>query len=195
MTKKLNQTDFISKSMSVHNGIYSYDNSLYVNARTKVLITCGMHGDFEQQPNNHMQGQGCPRCKALAKLDKHTFIEKAKKTHGDLYNYDKTVYVTNKIKVLITCETHGDFEQTPNNHIQGRGCRKCGGKKKISTKSFIERCKEVHGNRYSYDDTQYVNRYTKVLITCKIHGDFEQQPNNHLRGNGCPECSKLSHGE
>ena len=35
----------------------------YVNNKTKVTIKCKHHGMFEQQPNNHISGQGCPKCK------------------------------------------------------------------------------------------------------------------------------------
>jgi hypothetical protein len=27
-----------------------------------------------------------------------------------------------------------------------------------------------------------------MIITCKIHGDFEQEANSHLQGSGCPKC-------
>lgn len=46
---------------------------------------------------------------------------------------------------------------------------------------------------YNYSKTNYINNRTKVVITCPIHGDFEQITWNHLVGNGCPHCksSKL----
>ena len=59
---------------------------------------------------------------------------------------------------------------------------------KHTTQSFIARAKEVHGNKYNYDKVDYQGYYTKVIITCPIHGDFLQTPGNHLEGRGCKEC-------
>lgn len=53
------------------------------------------------------------------------FIEKARAVHGDLYGYDRVVYVRSRDKVAITCKKHGDFEQIPNAHLSGRGCPSC----------------------------------------------------------------------
>ena len=55
-----------------------------------------------------------------------SFIIKAKKIHGDEYNYSKINYVNQKIKIVITCKKHGDFLQQPSNHLLGKGCLKCG---------------------------------------------------------------------
>lgn len=59
---------------------------------------------------------------------------------------------------------------------------------------FFEKCKEIHGNKYDYSKTKYINSSTKVTIICPEHGEFEQTPNNHRFGNGCPVCNE-SKGE
>lgn len=123
------------------------------------------------------------------------FIEKARAVHGDLYGYDHVVYVRNRDKVLITCKQHGDFEQRPKDHLAGQGCAKCAfestaAKKTQKTKDgFIERSHVVHGDKYDYLKTVYVHSQEKIIITCKIHGDFEQTPAGHLMGKGCVKCS------
>ena len=46
----------------------------------------------------------------------------------------------------------------------------------------------AHSSFYSYDNVEYKNSNTKVLITCPVHGDFSQTPHDHLSGSGCPKC-------
>lgn len=82
------------------------------------------------------------------KLTKEEFIKKAKKIHGDKYDYSKIEYKSAKEKVCIICAEHGEFEQIARNHLQGQGCPMCGGRVKLTAKDFIKKAKEVHGNKY-----------------------------------------------
>ena len=116
------------------------------------------------------------------------FIEKARITHGDKYDYSKVEYVNNRTKVCVVCSIHGEFWQNPCHHIKGCGCPKCGGKQKSNTELFIEKAKQVHGDRYDYSKTEYKNAFTNVNIICPEHGEFWQNPSGHLRGHGCPKC-------
>lgn len=122
------------------------------------------------------------------------FIEKARAVHGDRYGYGRTVYVRDKDKVIISCGKHGDFEQRPNDHLNGKGCAKCSYESraaKLSQEakdSFIEKACAIHGDKYDYSNTVYVRSKDKVIITCKQHGSFEQTPHSHLSGQGCPSC-------
>lgn len=123
------------------------------------------------------------------------FIEKAKKKHSDKYNYSKVVYTRSTDKVNIVCKDHGEFLQTPHKHMQGDGCPKCGvdriREKIIGTlQNFLDRAVKKHGSKYSYDKVVYISAKTKVIITCPIHGDFEQTPDDHTSGNGCVLCSR-----
>ena len=61
--------------------------------------------------------------------------------------------------------------------------------KKINTIQFIEKARKIHGDKYDYSKVEYINNSTKIIITCKEHGLFEQQPNNHLMGKKCKKCS------
>ena len=54
---------------------------------------------------------------------------------------------------------------------------------------FIKDAKNIHGSKYDYSKVNYTNNHTKVTITCRKHGDFEQTPNSHLNGRGCPKCA------
>ncbi len=123
------------------------------------------------------------------------FVEKAKKIHGDKYTYEKVVYENNSTKVIITCglADHGDFSSTPNSHLAGSGCPKCGKIKnnenrRFTKEKFIAKCKGVHGDTYIYDHVIYEGCHDKVKIECKNHGIFEQFAYVHLQGCGCPKC-------
>lgn len=47
---------------------------------------------------------------------------------------------------------------------------------KITTEEFIQRARKVHGNKYDYSKSKYVNSKTKTTIICPIHGEFQQTP-------------------
>ena len=128
------------------------------------------------------------------------FIEKAKKKHGDKFDYSKVIYKTCKDKIIIICKIdgHGEFETTPDSHIQTQGaCQKCryetiASKRKKTQEMFISQTKEKHGEEtYDYSEVDYKNHTTKVKIKCKIHGLFEQKAGNHLRGDGCIKCAGI----
>ena len=124
------------------------------------------------------------------KLTTEEFIQKARTIHGDEYDYSEVEYINNYTKVKISCSQHGIFEQTPNMHLSRNGCPKCSGKEKSNTLEFIEKSRTIHGDKYDYSEVEYINAMKKVKISCSQHGIFEQRPDNHLNGNGCPECAR-----
>jgi len=124
------------------------------------------------------------------KLTKEEFIERSKKIHGNKYDYSLVDYINNNTKVKIIClKCNKIFEQTPNNHLNGKGCKKCRKTKhKMSTIEFIARVKEIWGDVYDYNLVEYNNLNDNIKIICKIHGVFKQKPKDHLRGCGCRQC-------
>jgi len=131
----------------------------------------------------------------MKKLTTEEFIEKAKKIHGDKYDYSKAEYNGTNEKVCIICPEHGGFYITPKVILRGGGCQKCGGTKKLTTEEFIEKAKETHGDKYDYSKVNYIDAHTKVCIICPEHGEFWQIPNNHLNKAICYKCGKLNMGE
>ena len=188
MSHKKTTKEFITESKTIHNDKYDYSKVEYVNAKTKVCIICPEHGEFWQTPSNHLKGQGCPKCGGIYHYNTQEWIEEAKKIHKNKYDYSKVEYVNNKTDVCIICPEHGEFWQTPNSHLKGSGCPKCGKTIKLSLQEFIERAKEVHNDKYDYSKVNYENCRTKVCITCPEHGEFWQLPYVHLQGHGCPKC-------
>ena len=123
------------------------------------------------------------------KLATERFIEKAKKIHGDFYNYSQVEYKSNREKIKITCPIHGEFNQRASNHLEGRGCHICGGFSKKTTEDFIKKAKTIHGNRYDYSKVVYKGIFEKIIIVCFEHGEFIQTPANHFQGSGCSICA------
>lgn len=198
MSKQTLETkDFIQKAIKVHGGNYNYDKSVYTGSWDKITITCVNHGNFELIANNHLNGYGCVKCNREEKIKKLSYLFKqtANKIHNNKYNYDKSNYIYSTSKVIITCPSHGDFLQTPNGHLSGKGCPKCkGDNKRSNTKDFIQKAILKHGDKFGYEKTVYEYSNKKVTITCYKHGDFQQKPNDHLNGQGCPVCRE-SKGE
>lgn len=116
------------------------------------------------------------------------FFERAKKAHGDKYDYSLVEYVNAHTKIKIVCPTHGVFEQEPDAHVRNHGCNICHGGVALNKKLFIEKSKNIHGKKYDYSKVEYTNNHIDIILVCKIHGKFKQKPNDHLTGYGCWEC-------
>ncbi len=129
------------------------------------------------------------------KSSKIEFVSRSEKIHNNKYNYSLVDYKNCSTKVKIICPYHGIFEQTPTNHLNNHPCKKCS--RNIISKSqrknieFINNANKKYDKKYDYSKVQYINRMSKVIIICPIHGDFLSTPINHLSRNGCSKCSKL----
>ena len=189
MTKE----EFIEKANKMHENNYLYNNVNYINNKTKVKIICKLHGIFEQRPDKHTQGQGCPECgkyKNTRLKSTEQFIKEAKNIYGNKYDYRLTEYKGNKIKIKIICKIHGIFEQLPINHLKKQECCPyCNGKKK-NIEEFIKKANLIHNNKYDYTLVVYINANTPIKIICPVHGEFKQLYRKHLQGQGCPKCRK-----
>lgn len=62
MARRMTLNEFVAKANTVHSNRYDYSKSVYVNGTTKIIIVCPEHGEFEQRPYMHLQGQGCSIC-------------------------------------------------------------------------------------------------------------------------------------
>lgn len=189
---------FIAKAVVVHGNKFDYSDTVYVDSKTPLKVYCPKHGYSWQLPNDHLKGHGCELCarEHTRKLNTKTtekFIEDARKIHGDKYGYENVKYMNCSTPVIISCKKHGNFEQLPTVHLQGCGCSECwkedlSAKMLMNTESFIEKARKVHGDKYDYSLVNYKSSDCKVMIKCDKHGVFEQDPTNHLMGQGCPQC-------
>lgn len=132
---------FIEKAKAVHGDKHDYSQVEYINTDTKVTIVCKEHGAFQQTPYKHLKGQGCPICgvkkRAAGRVGKSintakpvqirasNFVRNALLVHGKKYDYSQVKYINYQMPVRIVCPKHGVFEQSPSNHVAGKGCIKC----------------------------------------------------------------------
>lgn len=133
-----------------------------------------------------------------AKLTTEEFIRKSINVHGTRYDYSKVIYEGNRSHVIIICEKHGEFNQTPMNHLNKQGCPKCGRENVYITVPdtediFISKSINKHGSKYDYSHLSFSPNSKKVIIGCYVHGDFTQQKDSHIQGHGCPRCATEAH--
>ena len=206
MGKQLTTKQFIQRAKKVHGDKFDYSKADYKGSRFKVTLICNdCNREFQQNACNHLNGAGCDKCgrkKVGDKMrdNKASFIEKARKQHGDKYNYSEVDYVDSSTLVTIICPEHERFSQRPHTHQNGAGCRKCGNiisgnTHRKSREQFIEEANIAHNNFYNYDKFVLVNRKTAGTIICPIHGEFKQTPDNHLhQKSGCTDCGRITQG-
>lgn len=196
MPKKRKLEDIVRLANEKHKNFYNYSKLVYINNEVKVIIICPKHGEFKQKVGHHLHGQGCPKCGGKQKYTLKEFILRANQTHNYKYDYNlikEYIHCTSKVPVL--CKIHGEFNQTPDMHIKGNGCPKCGSLQRPKSKTkkqvtFLNQAIKMHGNYYDYSKSIYQRHNKKIEITCPIHGSFFQTPHNHIRGNGCSTCVK-----
>ena len=102
-------------------------------------------------------------------MNTEEFIRRAKRIHGDKYDYSKTKYVNAQTKVCIICPIHGEFWQRYSDHLYGRGCKKCMAEKlrndnSLSQEEFIRKAREVHGDKYDYSKVIYNGNKRKYVL-------------------------------
>ncbi len=67
-------------------------------------------------------------------------------------------------------------------------------KKRVTNKDqFVDRAKSIHGNRYDYTNSVYTKSKNKILIRCRVHGDFSISAGDHIqkKETGCRKCAMV----
>lgn len=205
MKKVLTQDEWLSMSRAAHGERYDYSMAVYSRAKALVEIICKTHGMFTQAAFAHAHGRGCPSCgaelapkmaKARSNAAAKQFEAKARSVHGDAYQYHLVDYKSAISHVVIVCPLHGEFKQTPNNHLRNHGCPKCGvertvvERKTVATTTFAA----LSRDGYDYSRVRYVSPKIPVEIICSTHGSFWQTPDGHAHGRGCPSCGQCCGG-
>ena len=174
---------------------FDFSEFKYSSSKTKSTVKCQEHGAWETSYEKIMAGQGCPRCRGYYQTTDEV-VHKLKSVHGDNYDFSKVKYVKSSQEVEVICPTHGPWFATVKTLLKGHGCRKCSAErnaeqKRSNTEEFVAKAKKVHGDKYTYDATEYVSVNQKVSIFCNKHKEyFFQTPRSHLGGNGCPTCGR-----
>lgn len=184
---------FIEKSNNIHNEKYLYHKFIFIDNKTKGIIVCKKHGDFEQTTNSHLSGSGCKKCYHQSlRYDLKYFIEKSNKIHNNFYNYSESIYKGYNNSLIIICPKHGRFSQKTSVHLSGSGCKKCMiDRFRRPYEDFIKFANIIHHSFYKYDKNSYIDMKTPMILHCPIHNQFKIIPDNHLsKKQGCPSCGK-----
>lgn len=186
---------FLERSNEVHGDTYGYSKVVYLGVGKKVEIICKVHGSFWTTPALHLKGKNCPKCAQRHNYTTEEYIAKCKEVHGDRYDYSNTRYTIGANKIEIICKEHGSFLQKASTHMRGTGCPLCSPQAPLTTEEFITRCKEIYGDKYTYDKTIYNRSLHKVTVYCtNCKKYFKQRASHLLHRIGCPFCN-ISKGE
>ena len=195
-SKRHTTESFIKKSNEIHNNKYDYSETIFKHTEEKLIISCPLHGKFEQRAASHLYGRGCKKCGINSVASSNTtsqeeFIKRSKEKYNDKYSYDELIYKSHsKGKITLTCNIHGSFQIKAIKHFIGNngGCKKCGNVEKMTNHEFIERSNKIHNNFYDYSLSNCIKSSEKIDIICPKHGLFKQKINSHLIGSKCPKC-------
>ena len=179
---KMSICEFIKRAKEVHGNKYNYSKVSYETTNDKICIICPEHGEFWQIATNHINKRnGCPKCHSNHKKSVEEFIEKARKVHGDKYNYSKVEYVNNITPVCIICPEHGEFWQRPNSHISRKQeCPSCAESK---LEKYVEKELKERGVIFEKQKT-----FDDVKDKISLRYDFYDTNNNTLI-----ECQGIQH--
>lgn len=203
--RKLTQGEFLVKVADRLSGPWDLSRFVYSGTSAKGVAVCPDHGEFQITPNALMNGIGCNECAKVSRgkkrrLTQEEFLSKVKAVHGDRYDYSEALYQGQNKKVTIKCKEHGQFSQTPDSHLNGRGCPECGRKaigdgSRLSRDEFLRRLLELNTG-YGLDEVRYESMSRHITLVCKEHGRFSAQAGNVLyRKSGCPKCAVESNGK
>lgn len=205
--KKLSNEEFKNRAISIHGDKFDLSRVEYIKFDSPVVVGCKKHGFGNVTASNLLKSSsfGCYKCavecrtmtggKTRSKNAAIEFSTKAKLIHGERYDYSLVQYLDNTTKITIVCKTHGEFEQSPSDHLSGCGCQECKldtlKSKFVKTKEeFTALAKEVHGEIYDYSESKYNGMQYPITISCTKHGKFEVLPTNLIHNaSGCPKCT------
>lgn len=216
MGKPKTTLEFIEEATKLHNGRYIYSKSKYIDAWTKVIITCEVHGDFVQAPGNHLKnlikkqkkGQGCPQCMHIEVSEKLKHTNEQIDSLLLINNLSvKRIgnYINNYSKIKWEClNCNNNWLASPNGIKGGRGCPKCNDTKL----SNFDVDNYLIGNNLNIKRiAEYINAHTKINWQCLIcefiwnakpheimrgfSKGFRKKSTKEFReGSGCPQCSR-----
>lgn len=205
--RKVSYDDLVRRTSERHGDKYSIKKQDFDTLRSKIFVECKYHGEFQTEGRFLFKGNPCKKCidenlgKRMykTKTSKENFIQRCIETHGNKYDYSKSIYKGSNKKIEIICKVHNNsFYQRVGDHIRGRGCPECGiENNKTTLKShdeFIKQCIDKYGDKFDYSKTKYTRAIDEVTVTCPKHGDFKKiaREFSHYNQYGCPSCADES---
>ncbi len=201
--------EFVKRAREKHGNRFEYIKESYSALTSKLRFICPTHGEVQMTGTCHCVSKtGCPKCRHVSTAASNTksydeFIRLAKEFHNNKYDYSNVTNFTNRnSRICIICPIHGEFTQTASKHLSG-GCRKCAddlhaSKLRKTSEEFIEQSIAIWGDIYDYSLINYTSSHTKITIICKIHGEFEKTPGDHIsisNPQGCQKCKPKKHSK
>ena len=177
----------ITKLNKTHNFKYDYSNVRYESTRSEISIVCKKHGEFRQKTSYHLSGKGCQKCAGNIKLSTPEVIKYLNRNNPNNYDFSEVIYNNSKSKfTIIDPKYNSRHFMTIQSYKAGVKCSLINAENKTSY--IIKNFQLIHDDTYLYDKVIYESENKKVIITCKIHGDFKQTAKSHISGSGCPKC-------
>lgn len=212
-TRKLGWGGFVSKAHIVHGDKYQYPEQTYIGNKSKVAISCPVHGVFQQKPNHHLRGQGCPECANDSKRERNAEVSALVKEGlfsrlvivNEQWSYDLDSFQGMSKPLKCQCRLHGPFAAWPNNILNNSGCSGCGENKhkvatlarRVTLQEIESRGRAAYGDLFDYHTVEQGLHGAMVTGVCTKHKTkWRQASFDHGRYNPCPRCSHhLSKGE
>ena len=197
--KKTDLKSFVKRARKIHGNKYCYALVKFKDLNDDIEIICLKHGVIKQKASNHLTGKGCKYCAIdEQKISKEEFIEKAKKIHGDKYDYSNIPdRVSAEEEIEIFCNECNSYFKSSRRKIMmaDTPCSFCysklRGKQRTKTFEWFEKeIEKIHDNKYSLYKDKYLNTKTETVVFCKkCNKDFKIIPMHLLQGGGCQRCA------
>lgn len=197
--------EYINKANIKHNGFYDYSKVTFVKRDDRITIICPIHGEFTLTARNHLDGAICPQCKKEQLHQKNVdalktrFFNQCQKLYGGFYDYTKSIFERREDNIIVICPIHGEFTINVKSHMEGAICPQCRKiikktRPKLTNEQFIKKCQDKYGDKFTYENTNFIDYNTPIKVNCVKHGEIEVAPKHFLYDSkyGCKLCSSES---
>lgn len=203
MPRKKTKEEFIKDAIKVHGDKYDYSKVEYKNSKTKVIIICKIHGEFEQSPFGHTRGYGCRKCANISisnskKLSLEDCKLSAEERDGKCLS---EIYINSSTKMKWECKEGHQWETTYRT-IKRCWCPECskriGGEKRKGNKNrykkykiTIKYCKDLAKQKNGECLSEEYKSNKKLLWKCENNHTWETRVDRIQSGRWCKECHLL----
>ncbi len=194
----------LERTKQVHGDKYDYSQIKETDITgntSKIAVSCNVckYSWITSIASHITCAAGCPNCVGLAQWTLDRFIKQARKIHGNKYRYfcRPCDIVNVRSRVFVTCEKC-DYQwfSAINDHINKQhNCPRCMYSLKWNLERFLEKSKQIHGEKYSYDqitESHISGRRSHIPVKCNTcECTWFPAIRDHIRGHGCPHCATV----
>ena len=195
---------FLERANILFKNAYDYSKTKAEDIKgkkSKVIIVCNLCTyEWKTTIDNHInERSGCPMCTQQAAWTTEIFVARARKIHGDKYDYShlKDEDVNRAYNpILIKCNTcFYEWTTTRTTHIYGGcGCVNCANRIPWNLTRFLQRTYELYGNKYDYsligeNDITAVKSYVSIICN-ECSNEWQITVGSHIHHlSKCPTCN------